>query len=183
MLFNPYKFIFFLTSTLVLFHLASRRSKTASRWTLLVCSLAFYSYWNPNNLALILFSIWYFRHEADSSIGGEVSFYRFKKERSIFAGKQPLPQDVELIESAAHKQNFVVLFINSPLSVHGVMPRPITDFGRRYVDFSAECHTMPNDQLFDRPQSLSWQRTRAFDYVRQGELNPVFVALKRRMLS
>ena len=57
MLFNSYEFVFFLTSTLVLFHLASRRSETAGRWTLLVCSLAFYSYWNLNNLALIFFSI------------------------------------------------------------------------------------------------------------------------------
>ena len=57
MLFNSYEFVFFLIATLVLYHLASRRSETAGRWTLLVCSLSFYSYWNPNNLALILFSI------------------------------------------------------------------------------------------------------------------------------
>jgi alginate O-acetyltransferase complex protein AlgI len=57
MLFNSYEFVFFLIATLVFYHLSSRQSEIAGRWTLLVCSLAFYSYWNPNNLALILFSI------------------------------------------------------------------------------------------------------------------------------
>ncbi len=128
-------------------------------------------------------ALWYFRDEEDSSTGGEFSFYRFKKGRPTFAGKQPHPRDVELVESVAYQPNRLVLFINSPLAVHGVMPRSITNFGRRYINFAGECYTMPNGQLFDRPQSLSWQISHAFDYVRKGELGPVFAGLKRRMLG
>jgi hypothetical protein len=128
-------------------------------------------------------ALWYFRDETDTSTGGEFSFYRFKKGRLLFAGKQPDPRDVEVFESIAYRPNRLVLFINSPLAVHGVMPRTVTEFGRRYINFAGECYDMPNGQLFKRPQSMSWQVSRAFDYLRQCELSPIVAGLKRRMFG
>lgn len=59
MLFNSYPFLFgFLPLALVLTYLAGLRpTPTLAKFTLAVLSLAFYAYWNPIYLPLLLFSI------------------------------------------------------------------------------------------------------------------------------
>lgn len=59
MLFNSYPFLFaFLPLALVLTYLAGRRpTPTLAKFTLAVLSLAFYAYWKPVYLPLLVFSI------------------------------------------------------------------------------------------------------------------------------
>ncbi|MBL1265299.1 MBOAT family O-acyltransferase [Methylomicrobium sp. RS1] len=58
MLFNSYAFIFgFLPITLILFFLIGKRSQFLAAAWLTLASLAFYGWWNPNYLLLLLLSI------------------------------------------------------------------------------------------------------------------------------
>lgn len=58
MLFNSYVFIFaFLPVTLVVFYMVARRSRRFALAWLVVASLAFYGWWDPRYVPLLLFSI------------------------------------------------------------------------------------------------------------------------------
>jgi hypothetical protein len=65
--------------------------------------------------------------------GGELMLYRFAgtpKLRGVMAD----PEDVIEVERVPYEANRLIVFLNGPNSVHGVMPRRVTDTVRRYVN-------------------------------------------------
>jgi alginate O-acetyltransferase complex protein AlgI len=77
LLFNSYAFIFaFLPITLILFFLIGKRSQYLAAAWLTVASLAFYGWWNPNYLLLLLISIGF-----NFQVGKNIALMRAKSSR------------------------------------------------------------------------------------------------------
>ena len=70
----------------------------------------------------------------DNSVGGNLTTHSFK-DKPIFYGKSRVKEEnVNLIEEIEYKENRLVMFLNTPLSIHGVTKRSKTDFYRKYVN-------------------------------------------------
>lgn len=48
------------------------------------------------------------------------------------------PKDLRLESEIMYGRNTLVMFINSPVSVHAVTPRRLTRFARRYINVNAD---------------------------------------------
>jgi len=48
------------------------------------------------------------------------------------------PKSIELDTEVVYERNTLAMFINSPVSVHAVTPRPKTKFARRYINVNAD---------------------------------------------
>jgi len=91
----------------------------------------------------------YCRHPDDDADGGELVLYKFKSKPGFSgAGRTAMPNRVEPVASVAYRANTLVLFLNSPLSVHGVTPRPVTNHIRRYLNITG----MVRQDLFKVPK-------------------------------
>ena len=87
----------------------------------------------------------YMRDPEDDSIGGNLTTYSFKN-NPIFHGKSRVREEnVNLIDKIDYKENRLVMFLNSPLSIHGVSKRQPTDHYRKYINIIGEF----NFELFD----------------------------------
>lgn len=94
-----------------------------------------------DNPAKLFAALLYFRHADDTSTGGELELYRVKPGRNPMArGSRVRPEAVEIAEHVAYAPNTLVMWINSPLAIHGVSPRSLTESPRRYVNFLGECY-------------------------------------------
>lgn len=91
----------------------------------------------------------YFRHPQDQFKGGDLQLYRFKTERYHYDSKLNLDEGfVTPVSEIPYRPNTLVMWINTPRSLHGVSPRSITSVPRRYVNLLAECYTLPSDGFF-----------------------------------
>jgi len=84
----------------------------------------------------IFAGLFYMKSEDDPTPGGDLALYSFKKRPGFGGHYAPLSavNEDKLIE---YTRNRFVAFVNSPDSIHGVIPRPETDRVRRYINFVA----------------------------------------------
>jgi len=77
----------------------------------------------------------YFRDPRDQA-GGDLELFRFKKgvPTTALEAKSIDPRYVEKAASVPYEKNTLIVFLNSPFSLHGVSPRDVTTHTRRYAD-------------------------------------------------
>ncbi len=80
----------------------------------------------------------YLRDPADDSTGGEFVIYRGKKDTIPLYGLYPLARDMEEVVKVPYAFNRLVLFLNTPRAYHGVTPRSLTPFVRKFINLYAE---------------------------------------------
>ncbi len=114
----------------------------------------------------------YVRAEGDDSSGGELELYRYRDPALRYRSDQPVDPDfvkkgpmraltridpklVEKVETIAYEPNTLVMWLNTPHSVHGVSPRGLTDWPRRYVNFLGESYVGPPEGFFMTKKKLS----------------------------
>lgn len=85
----------------------------------------------------IFSALFYFRDPQDQASGGDFDIYRWRREPR-FIKHRSMDRDVELVKTLTYAANSYACFVNSPLAVHGVSPRGITELPRRYINFIAE---------------------------------------------
>ena len=96
----------------------------------------------------------YFRPLDDDSSGGDLELYKLK--RGHFPLPKPTkidPRHVDCVDSVSYRANTLVMFLNTPASIHGVTPRAVTEIPRRYINFIGECYAWTNDSLLFNPES------------------------------
>ena len=80
----------------------------------------------------------YMKDDNDDSKGGNLTTYTFK-DRPSFYGKSRVREDkINLLEEIEYKKNRLVMFLNSPYSLHGVTKRSNTNFYRKYINIIGE---------------------------------------------
>lgn len=97
---------------------------------------------NPKEFYAALF---YMRDKEDTSTGGSLTTHKFIGEPSFYGKARVKEEKVNLIEEIEYKENRLAVFLNSPLSIHGVTKRSKTDFYRKYMNIIGEF----NHELFD----------------------------------
>lgn len=90
---------------------------------------------NPKKLFNALL---YCRAPEDDTPGGDLILYRQTKPLAYSEGSNIMPTRVVEAKRIAYRANRLVLFLNSPWSVHGVEQRPPTRHVRRYINFACE---------------------------------------------
>jgi hypothetical protein len=80
----------------------------------------------------------YCRAPDDDTPGGDLILYRRTGPLVYTDGSSILPTRVVAAKRIAYRANRLVLFLNSPWSVHGVAQRPRTPHVRRYINFLCE---------------------------------------------
>ena len=93
----------------------------------------------------------YFRDQADDSGGGDLELYHYNPAEAQFDQKsQLLRGNFEVRRTVRYRPNVLVMWVNSPMALHGVSPREITKVPRRYVNFLCETYKQRNG-LFSLP--------------------------------
>ncbi len=93
----------------------------------------------------------YMRDENDDSTGGDLQIHRWNgSKRRYFSTREGHKSEVprkmcSLVETVPYEANTMILFINSANSIHGVTPRSITNFVRRFMII----HGRSKKQLFN----------------------------------
>ncbi len=90
----------------------------------------------------------YCRAPDDDTPGGGLILYKATGPLAYSEGSSIMPTRVVAAKRIAYRANRLVLFLNSPWSVHGVEPRPRTPHVRRYINFLCEF----KQPLFDVPR-------------------------------
>jgi hypothetical protein len=113
----------------------------------------------PNHVdsARKLFSaLLYLRSDEDDSRGGDLEIRRFRygysaqdKARS-YDGIYVDNRHTELVNTVRYEKNVLVMFINSPESLHGVTPRQVTPHNRIFMNLVGEVE----QPLFELPRTL-----------------------------
>ena len=80
----------------------------------------------------------YMKDVDDDSEGGNLTTYDFKDKPSFYGKSRVREENVNLIEEIEYKQNRLVMFLNSPYSIHGVTKRSKTNFYRKYINIIGE---------------------------------------------
>ena len=80
----------------------------------------------------------YMKEDDDISKGGNLTTYTFKDKPSFYGKSRVREENVNLIEEIEYKQNRLVMFLNSPYSIHGVTKRSKTNFYRKYMNIIGE---------------------------------------------
>ncbi len=86
----------------------------------------------------IFTGLFYMKQRDDPTPGGDLSLYRFKPGRGGFGGHYAELSDLDEIAKVSYGSNKFIAFVNSGTSIHGVTPRPVTSWTRRYVNFVVE---------------------------------------------
>lgn len=73
----------------------------------------------------------YFRDPSDGA-GGDLELYRVRSD-----------QQVEKFDVVQYQPNMLIMWLNTPLSFHGVTPRQTTEMPRRYINLLGESYTLP----------------------------------------
>ena len=92
----------------------------------------------------------YMRDKNDDSVGGNITTYSFKGEPSFYGKSRVRKEKVNLIEEIEYKENRLVMFLNTPKSIHGVSKRGETNHYRKYINIIGEF----NFELFNFRQFL-----------------------------
>ena len=80
----------------------------------------------------------YMKDIEDDSKGGNLTTYSFKNQPSFYGKSRVREEKVNLIEEIEYKKNRLVMFLNSPYSIHGVTKRSKTNFYRKYINIIGE---------------------------------------------
>ena len=80
----------------------------------------------------------YMKDENDDSKGGNLTTYDFKDRPSFYGKSRVREENINLIEEIEYKQNRLVMFLNSPYSIHGVTKRTKTNYYRKYINIIGE---------------------------------------------
>ncbi len=80
----------------------------------------------------------YMKDDDDDSQGGNLMTYTFKDKPSFYGKSRVREDKVNLIEEIEYKKNRLVMFLNSPYSIHGVTRRTKTKFYRKYINIIGE---------------------------------------------
>ncbi len=104
----------------------------------------------------------YFRRPDDDSTGGDLGFYRYKGPRHFFDNRYDIADRfVERYREVPYRANTLVMWLNTPTSLHGVSPRSLSPVPRRYVNFIAECYRLSTEGFFSVPRSPADRTLRA----------------------
>lgn len=104
-----------------------------------------------DNPAKLFAALLYFRHDEDDSEGGDLELYRLKGRFPKNRGRNIIEMKyIEKVKTVAYKANRMVMWLNSPYSIHGVSPRSVTPLTRRYVNFLGECYAGKKELYFIR---------------------------------
>ena len=76
----------------------------------------------------------YMKDIDDNSEGGNLTTYTFKDRPSFYGKARVREEKLNLLEEIEYKQNRLVMFLNSPYSIHGVTKRSKTNFYRKYIN-------------------------------------------------
>jgi hypothetical protein len=90
---------------------------------------------DPNKLFAGLF---YLRHPDDDSTGGDLEISRYRSGRRGFRGPLVYNHFVETVGTVRYERGTLVLFLNTPDSLHGVTARSRTDVPRYFMNIVAE---------------------------------------------
>ena len=82
--------------------------------------------------------LFYMRPSWDDTEGGNLHLYRFKGGRQFVDGVAVDDRVVEKVDEVEYAANTLMMFVNSPDSLHGVTERAVTPFPRRYINILAE---------------------------------------------
>lgn len=115
----------------------------------------------------------YFRDPDDDSVGGDFQLFRFldpdfhyqhgkavdRRVINDFPVRRLTRMDsgyVELVKSVPYAANVLVMWLNTPYTVHGVSPRQPTPWTRRYVNFLCEVYGGQNNGFFETKRQRRW---------------------------
>jgi hypothetical protein len=87
----------------------------------------------------------YMKEKDDISSGGNLTTHSFLGKPSFYGKSRVREEKVQLVEEIEYKQNRLAVFLNSPLSIHGVTKRSKTDSYRKYMNIIGEFRK----ELFD----------------------------------
>ena len=85
----------------------------------------------PDKLFIGLF---YLRTDDDDSTGGDLEIARWRKEPRGMRGPMAYRKFVEVVETVPYARNTLILFVNSPNSLHGVTVRSRTKAPRLFMN-------------------------------------------------
>ena len=81
----------------------------------------------------------YMRQEGDDSEGGDLDFYQFKPGKARYRVRRRLSIDnLDTVKTVHYDSNLFLIFLHSAQSLHGVSPRSVTPYPRRYINFICE---------------------------------------------
>ncbi len=80
----------------------------------------------------------YMKDDDDDSRGGNLTTYTFKDKPSFYGKSRVRDDKINLIEEIEYKKNRLVMFLNSPYSLHGVTKRSKTTNYRKYINIIGE---------------------------------------------
>ncbi len=80
----------------------------------------------------------YMKDDDDDSKGGNLTTYTFKDKPSFYGKSRVRDDKINLIEEIEYKKNRLVMFLNSPYSLHGVTKRSKTTYYRKYINIIGE---------------------------------------------
>lgn len=99
--------------------------------------------------------ILYFRRADDTSTGGDLNLYRLTRERVHYDRRLNVPEEaIEAVSEVRYRPNTIILWLNTPRSLHGVTPRSVTEVPRRFVNFIGECYRASSEGFFPVPRTL-----------------------------
>jgi hypothetical protein len=104
---------------------------------------------NPDKLVV---GLYYLRHPEDDSSGGDLQLCRYVTRRRVFEGHEIASRYIEPVKTIPYQANTLVLFLNSPDSLHAVTPRHPTPWPRLFLNLDA----LVAHELFAIP--TSWNR-------------------------
>lgn len=95
----------------------------------------------------LISALLYFRRSKDQTPGGDLEIYRFKRKRNYFDIQEAAVEDkdAEACGTVPYESNRLILFLNTPDSLHGVTTRDVTPYSRCYINFLVELA----DPIFD----------------------------------
>jgi len=92
----------------------------------------------------------YMKDKNDNSQGGNLTIHAFKGKPSFYGKSRVRGENINLIEEIEYKENRLVMFLNTPSSLHGVTKRSKTNYYRKYINIIGEF----NFELFNFRQFL-----------------------------
>ena len=98
----------------------------------------------------------YFRHPDDRSVGGNLILERIATRHCRFDRRQHIPEELaEPIAEIPYASNALIMWLNTPRSLHSASARSISSVPRRYVNLLAECYAVRPEGLFELERTLA----------------------------
>jgi hypothetical protein len=87
----------------------------------------------------IFVGLLYLRLPNDDSKGADLELLRPKDGQLLYGHQRMLPEDKTIhVRTVPYRRNTLVLFLNSPKSLHGVTPRQVTPHARYFINLVGE---------------------------------------------